>query len=235
MAANKKAAPSSQPGTALKNTSCTANTTPCTTALEAVVEQFRDAMRSHGTATDDRIVADGALHRVHVEGDWRGTRNGWYVLHLDGIPAGAFGHWKAGSCSTWRADIGRKLARAEVVAHRARMNAALAQRDANLAQQRTVCRERAAKLWQAAGEARSDHPYPSARIVIAADHDSGTPDNPGHAKGTAAARAVGGTLAVPAFASGDSGTDWNDYGQRYGMAATAEALLSVVQGVRHAI
>jgi len=340
MAANEKAAPGTQPGTALKSTSCTANTTPCTTALEALVEQFRSAMRSHGIATDERIVGDGVLHRVRAEGDKRGTRNGWYVLHLDGIPAGAFGHWKAGSCSTWRADIGRKLDLAEITAHRARMTAARAQRDARQAQNRIACRERAAKLWKAAGAACSNHPYlrrkgvgahslrqrgdllivpvldltgtihglqfispdgskryltgtakagclfflgsppqadgellaiaegyataatvaeatgwatfaafdagnlesvakvlraryPSARIVISADHDHGTPGNPGLAKGGAAARAVGGTIAAPAFRAGDAGTDWNDYSLRYGMAATAAALLAVVRNTCH--
>lgn len=46
-------------------------------------------------------VADGQIHRFHVPSDRAGSRNGWYVLHLDGIARGAFGSWKTGLSSTW--------------------------------------------------------------------------------------------------------------------------------------
>lgn len=45
----------------------------------------------------DRL-ADGTLHRCHVEG---GTKNGAYVLHLDGKPSGYFEHFKSCSRLTW--------------------------------------------------------------------------------------------------------------------------------------
>lgn len=45
---------------------------------------------------------DGKIHRVHVHGDKHGTRNGWYVGHLDAIAFGCFGSWKtAGTWHNW--------------------------------------------------------------------------------------------------------------------------------------
>lgn len=71
--------------------------------------QFLDAMCSAGVVPTDpaAIIGDGLLHRFDVEGDKRGRRNGWAVLHLDGIPAGAFGTWRGETSGTWRAGSGR--------------------------------------------------------------------------------------------------------------------------------
>jgi hypothetical protein len=46
-------------------------------------------------------VGDGWLHRYRVLDDKAGSANGWYVLHLDGTPFGAFGSWKPGQSLTW--------------------------------------------------------------------------------------------------------------------------------------
>ena len=47
------------------------------------------------------LIADGQLHRVHVEGDKRGTRNGAYILHSDGNPSGWLQHFCSGAYSKW--------------------------------------------------------------------------------------------------------------------------------------
>jgi putative DNA primase/helicase len=52
--------------------------------------------------------------------------------------------------------------------------------------------------------------YPDRAIVVACDNDRQTTGNPGVAKGRAAAAAVGGLVAVPDFADGDEGSDFND-------------------------
>ena len=53
---------------------------------------------------------------------------------------------------------------------------------------------------------------PDARIIIAADDDCRTPGNPGIAAANAAARAVGGLVAIPSFgdARPDGASDFND-------------------------
>lgn len=57
--------------------------------------------------------------------------------------------------------------------------------------------------------------YPALKIIVAADDDVNTPGNPGKAKATAAALAVGGLLAVPDFGADrpDNATDFNDLHQ----------------------
>lgn len=54
--------------------------------------------------------------------------------------------------------------------------------------------------------------YPALKIIVAADDDQQTAGNPGMTKATAAALAVGGLLAAPAFPPGCPGkaTDFND-------------------------
>ncbi|MEZ4601432.1 MAG: DUF3987 domain-containing protein [Syntrophotaleaceae bacterium] len=64
--------------------------------------------------------------------------------------------------------------------------------------------------------------YPAWRLVIVADDDHATPGNPGIAKSTEAARAVGGLLAVPDFSGTERGgkdTDSNDLARLSGMEA----------------
>nr|MBA4157650.1 hypothetical protein [Gemmatimonadota bacterium] len=72
---------------------------------------FRNAMAAAGLVTSAPIVADGALHRFHVEGDRRGSRNAWYVLHADPPISGAFGSWKLAVSGTWTAGDRDRLTR----------------------------------------------------------------------------------------------------------------------------
>lgn len=47
------------------------------------------------------LIADGVLHRAHVDGDKRGTKNGAYILHADGKPSGWLQHFCSGIYSKW--------------------------------------------------------------------------------------------------------------------------------------
>lgn len=51
--------------------------------------------------TDNPLIADSVLHRAHVDGDKRGTKNGAYILHADGNPSGWFQHFKTGIAGKW--------------------------------------------------------------------------------------------------------------------------------------
>ena len=145
------------------------------------IQNFRTAMLDAGLTPPDVIEADGQLHRFHVEGDKRGSRNGWYALHLDGRAAGVFGSWKSGLRSTWAAD-GKRMSEAE--------------------------REAFSKLIEAArlkaqAERRAEH---EARAIEArAEWDAAAPADPAHAyltkKGVGPhnLRQRGGLLIVPLF------------------------------------
>ncbi|MDZ4344010.1 MAG: toprim domain-containing protein, partial [Candidatus Binatia bacterium] len=122
------------------------------------LEQFRDAIRSAGLEPPDVIEADGKLHRFPSNGK-RGDDAGWYVLHADGIPAGAFGDWRTGVSETWRADVGRTLTPQEEAAHRAKVEAMRRQREAEENRRRAKAEEKAAAIWEASQPGAEDHPY----------------------------------------------------------------------------
>ena len=67
--------------------------------------------------------------------------------------------------------------------------------------------------------------HPAKRFVIAADNDRKEDgSNPGVKAATAAAKAVKATLAVPQFAEGESGTDFNDLSALHGLEAVRAAI-----------
>jgi len=127
-------------------------------------ELFRKAIQGAGIEPPDVIEADGRLHRFSTNGK-RSDDAGWYVLHDDGIPAGAFGCWRSGISETWCADIGRSRTPAEDAAHWARVEAMRRERETEEMQRRGEAREKAAAIWKAAHRAPEDHPYLKARSI----------------------------------------------------------------------
>ena len=57
-------------------------------SVEDPVAAFHAAMAQRGIALKGMPIGDGNLHRFYVEGDRKGSKNGYYTLHLDGRPAG---------------------------------------------------------------------------------------------------------------------------------------------------
>lgn len=126
----------------------------------SVLAQFRQAAEARGLALPDRVDADGKLHRCDVTGGAKGKRDGAYLLHLDGVPAGGFENHRDGlGWETWKADIGRSLTPEEEAAHRARMEAQRAEREAEAKAKRDKARKRAHGLWNSAKPAPDDHSY----------------------------------------------------------------------------
>ena len=82
-------------------------------------EHFRLAIAAAGLEAPESIHADGAIHRFSTNGR-RGDGSGWYMLHTDGIAAGAFGCWRAGLQSSWCAKSDNAMTDAEREAHRQR-------------------------------------------------------------------------------------------------------------------
>ena len=77
-----------------------------------VIPDFIAAMRERGLEPAEKIVADGRLHRVRWHGDRKGTRNGAYILHLNGHPAGFVECFRRGVRFTWSAK-GARLSSAD--------------------------------------------------------------------------------------------------------------------------
>lgn len=135
---------------------------------QEVIDRFTQAMREAGIETEAAIQADGQRHRFRVVGDKAGSENGWYVLHMDGVPAGAFGCWKRGVNESWCAKSASNMTDSERKEHIARMEASKRQHEAEQAQLRSECKAKAERLWSSASETVSaDHEYLTAKGVKA--------------------------------------------------------------------
>ena len=126
-------------------------------------QAFQEAIAAAGLTPPDTIIADGTIHRFSTNGN-RGDDSGWYALHLDGIPAGAFGCWRAGFSQNWCAKSDDTMTQAERDAHRGRIVAMQAQRDAAQVQRQQQARDAVAVILANASPARS-HDYLTAKGI----------------------------------------------------------------------
>ena len=129
------------------------------------IEQFRQAIAAAGLTPPDEIIADGAIHRYSTNGR-RGDDSGWYVFHADGIASGAFGCWRTGLQSTWCSKSDSDMTPAEVQAHRQRIKAMQAQREAEQVQRNEAAAVEAEQLLSASKPC-TEIAYLSAKGVMA--------------------------------------------------------------------
>ena len=102
----------------------------------------------------ERIVADGQIQRY-------GPKKAlWYVLHLDGIPAGAFGDWRAqDEQHKWCAKGTSEMTNAEHAAHRERMERIRSERDEEQRKLHKKVQEEAEGILESAKPADPEHGY----------------------------------------------------------------------------
>ena len=127
-------------------------------SIHDTINQFRTAMLDAGLTPPEAIEADGQLHRYHVEGDKAGSKNAYYVLHLDGRAAGVFGSWKSGLRSTWAAD-GKRMSEAAREAFSKLIEAARLKAQAERRAEHEARAIEARSEWAAAEPANPAHPY----------------------------------------------------------------------------
>lgn len=124
------------------------------------VAEFAEAARNSGFEIHGNIIADGRLHRCRMANDKKGKKNGWYVLHLDGVPAGAFGSWSNGLAPiNWCAHKVDDLTPEQISENKRRMAAARKQREREELELRSQAREKANKLWLRSGMVDAKHAY----------------------------------------------------------------------------
>lgn len=128
-------------------------------AAQDALSQFHGALTRRSIIAPTEILADGRLHRCDAEGK-NGKNDATYLLHLDGIPAGGFENHRDGlGWENWRADTGRSPTPAEEAEHRAKVEAARCQREAEQASRHAEARERARRILADSYPAPGDHPY----------------------------------------------------------------------------
>ncbi len=140
-----------------------------------IVDAFLDAMRDaglepefrHGQKIEIGPNRDGKPHRFHVSGDSKGSRNGWYVLFVDGIPAGEFGSWKSGYRQTWCLKNPTELTPEERRAIDKRMADAKAAREKEQREREGEAARLANLHWESAVDVvGDDHPYLKRKGVV---------------------------------------------------------------------
>ena len=127
--------------------------------LAEVEREFRAKLVEFGLVPPDGLTADGKIHRIDADGK-KGGKDGFYLLHTDSVPAGAFGDWHGGkdSWQTWCACDLRDLSPLEY----AQLKDVQAQdrkaREAAETAMRAEARDRARRIWDASTPVTS-HPY----------------------------------------------------------------------------
>lgn len=116
------------------------------------IAAFIDAIASAGLTPPKEILDDGKRHRFSSSGKPKDD-TGWYILHGDDRPAGAFGCWRTGLSVTWKHDAPkREFSPAERAAWKKRIADVEDERAAELASANSYAAAESAKMWAAARE-----------------------------------------------------------------------------------
>lgn len=130
-----------------------------------IINQFSIAMQSAGLRPPKVIIADGKIHRCKTANGHGSNKAGWYVLHTDDVPAGAFGNWRTGEKQSWCSKSSNELTSEEQETQRLRMAQINEQRKKEIAAIHKTAQQKAAKLWKSARTVDSKHPYLIAKQV----------------------------------------------------------------------
>jgi len=122
------------------------------------VLEFSNTARAVGLILDNP-VCNGKLQRCKTKGDKSGNKNGWYVLHLDNIPAGSFGNWKTNEKHTWCARPTDELTPAERAELQRCIDSSEMQRKKELTKRHAEAQTKATAQWNSAETIDENYPY----------------------------------------------------------------------------
>ena len=131
--------------------------------MDDQINQFRLAIAAAGLTPPMEIIDDGAIHRFSTSGK-PAHKNGWYVLHADGVAAGAFGDWRGGFTQNWCSKAESTMTEVERLAYRERVKATKRQREADIAQRQQFAAAEATKRWKVAAPC-TQHEYLARKCI----------------------------------------------------------------------
>ncbi|TXH70420.1 MAG: hypothetical protein E6Q83_05995 [Thiothrix sp.] len=131
---------------------------PDFTSNYAAVEAFKDFAASRGLIIPV-VEADGKIHRFYVEGDKRGSLNGFYSYFSYPVAAGGVGSWKTGESYTWCAKPSKQLNDSEREALKQQYHQARLQRQTETQQAQAQAAIKARTILAQAVSAEPNHPY----------------------------------------------------------------------------
>ncbi len=121
------------------------------------INQLRIAISNAGLTPPEEIIGDGGIHRFSSNGKTT-NKNGWYILHLDGIAAGAFGDWREGFTQNWCSKSNKSMTVMERLEHGERIKAMQRQRENEIAKRQKSAASSALQRWIAASPCKQ-HEY----------------------------------------------------------------------------
>jgi len=120
--------------------------------------QFGAALASFGLNPPE-IVADGTRRRFDADDDKKGKKSAWYVLHADGVPAGAFGNWKTGLSEKWCGKSDQAMTPVERADYLAKIAKARQDAEFTRLQLEQEAAAECARIFASALDATDDNPY----------------------------------------------------------------------------
>jgi len=108
--------------------------------------EFSSFIVAHGADPGTAVLADGAWHRLPLEGETGKKRSGSYRLFIDGLPAGQFKNFKTGETHKWVA-TGKDLSPEEKAQLNARAAKKALERTEQLKRDRAATAKRAYGIW----------------------------------------------------------------------------------------
>lgn len=127
--------------------------------------EFADAMHRFGLRPEGPVVMDGKIHYARVDGNKGKKMSGWYIGHFDAHPAGAFGNFRTGEKTSWRASAPtRSVDDKERDAQRMLQEVARRQREDERRQKEEETARKSLAAWNYA-VAATKHPYTTKKGV----------------------------------------------------------------------
>lgn len=124
-----------------------------------IAELFKEEMNKQGITPPLDLYVDGQLHRFHIAGDKKSSKNGWYVLYSDAVPCGVFGSWKKGITWKWCVKKIHEMSSLERNKQIEQMNHAYKIRNEIKEQEQLEASEKANYLWENCTSINTEHAY----------------------------------------------------------------------------
>ena len=123
------------------------------------VNQFKESLHKVGLTCNENIIVNGEVNRFYVDGDKIGSKNGWYVIFDDTIPAGAFGCWKRNINQKWCSRLYDSLNQQDQYAVQRRIREAQQKREEEQKKLRREAQLKAQDIWNKSQSVQDNHPY----------------------------------------------------------------------------
>lgn len=124
-----------------------------------IVDGFKNYILSKGITPPNNIIADGKIHRFHVQGDKPSTKNGWYVVFTDHLSCGVFGTWKEGITYNWSSKPNNLIEQKERNFFHKQLSEAKKLREQERRKEQKIAAEQAKDFWNHTTIANPNHPY----------------------------------------------------------------------------